>query len=93
MRRTVFCIFLLTGLISCQKTPTEKEIITQSIETHGFSKKLDSLSYNKTTLLFYPDGSTEKNIVQSHHIKWILIFYSTVKTQTLRAAYIYQLLP
>lgn len=79
MRRTIFCVFLLIGLISCQKTPTGKEIITQSIEAHGFSKKLDSLSYNKTTLLFYPDGSTEKNIIQSHHIKWSPFAYSVVQ--------------
>lgn len=75
--RTVFFVSLITvALISCQKPPTGKEIVTQSIEAHGFTKHLDSLSYNKTTQLFYPDGSLEKSIVQAHHISWKPFTYS-----------------
>ena len=32
--------------------------------------KIDKLSYLKTTQLFYPDGTLEKRIQQTHHIKW-----------------------
>ena len=75
--RTVFFVSLITvALISCQNPPTGKEIVTQSIEAHGFTKHLDSLSYNKTTQLFYPDGSLEKSIVQAHHISWKPFTYS-----------------
>ena len=35
-------------------------MVTQSIEAQGFTNQLDSLSYHKTTQLFYPDGSLEK---------------------------------
>ncbi|MEL0301636.1 MAG: hypothetical protein VW976_07115 [Flavobacteriaceae bacterium] len=74
--RTVFFVSLITALISCQKPLTGKEIVTQSIEAHGFTKHLDSLSYHKTTQLFYPDGSLEKSIVQAHHISWKPFTYS-----------------
>ena len=63
-------------MISYQKPLTGKEIVTQSIEAHGFTKHLDSLSYNKTTQLFYADGSLEKSIVQAHHISWKPFTYS-----------------
>ena len=76
MWRTIFSVFLITGLIKCQKTPTGKEIIAQSIEAHGFSKHLDSLSYHKITQLFYPDGSLEKSIIQRHQISWNPFTYS-----------------
>ena len=74
--RTVFFVSLITALISYQKPLTGKEIVTQSIEAHGFTKHLDSLSYNKTTQLFYADGSLEKSIVQAHHISWKPFTYS-----------------
>ena len=74
--RTVFFVSLITALISCQKPLTGKEMVTQSIEAHGFTNQLDSLSYHKTTQLFYPDGSLEKSIVQAHHISWKPFTYS-----------------
>lgn len=70
MWRAVFCVFLITSQIGCQKIPDGKEIVAQSIEAHGFSKQLDSLTYNKTTQLFYPDGSLEKKVIQRHRISW-----------------------
>ena len=68
MWKTVFSVFLLSGIIRCEKTLTGKEILAQSIEAHGFSNKLDSLSYHKTTQLYYADGTLEKTIEQTHHI-------------------------
>ena len=76
MWRIVLSLFLITGFIRCEKTPTGKEIITQSIKAHGFSKPIDHLSYKKTTQLFYPDGNLEKSIVQHHHISWKPFTYS-----------------
>lgn len=76
MWKIVFCAFLITSHIGCQKTPTGEQIVAQSIKAHGFSKQRDSLSYNKTTLLFYPDGSLEKKIIQHHHISWKPFTYS-----------------
>ena len=65
-----FYFFLLWGLVGCQTPKTADEILSRSIQAHGFDHNIDQLSYLKTTQLFYPDGTLEKRIQQTHHIKW-----------------------
>lgn len=63
---------LLFGLsffiFSCKKELTAKEIVEASIEHHGgldHWNKLKELSFEKTTTLFYEDGSVESHSVQN----------------------------
>ncbi len=75
MGKTVFYLWVFLGLTHCEKPLSGKEIIAQSIQAHGFSKKPDSLSYHKTTQLYFADGTLEKTIAQTHHISWTPFSY------------------
>ena len=61
---------LLFAFVGCQEPPTAATILKRSVQAHGFDQSLDTLSYFKTTRLFYPDGSLEKEISQTHSIQW-----------------------
>ena len=68
---------LIFAFVGCQEPPTAATILKRSVQAHGFDQSLDTLSYFKTTRLFYPDGSLEKEISQTHSIQWRLL--NTVK--------------
>ncbi|MGB1448706.1 MAG: DUF6503 family protein [Flavobacteriaceae bacterium] len=76
MQKLVFFLSLAGLFIGCQKRPSAKEIIEQSIQAHGFSLQKKPLSYTKTTQLFFPDGQLEKTLEQRHHITWKPFTYS-----------------
>ena len=65
----LICSFIF-AFVGCQEPPTASTILHRSIQAHGFDQSLETLSYHKTTQLFYPDGSLEKEIFQTHSIQW-----------------------
>jgi hypothetical protein len=73
---TYFGFFICISLtfLSCQKEKlTAQEIVERSIAYHGGSDKWDDLkvlSFDKTTVLFYPDGSTESKVEQFNLFKF-----------------------
>ena len=58
------------AFVGCQAPPTASTILHRSIQAHGFDQSLENLSYYKTTQLFYPDGTLEKEMAQTHSIQW-----------------------
>lgn len=81
-----FFIFIGLTFYSCQKEKlTAQQIVERSIEYHGGSANWDDLkvlSFDKTTILFYPDGSTESKVEQFNLFKFQPYLFGKIEWAT-----------
>lgn len=70
MKNTWIVLFGLLIFGKCEKPLTAEIILNRSIEAHRFDSPIDSLTYIKTSQLFFPDGTLEKESIEKHLLRW-----------------------
>ncbi len=74
---------LIILLIGCTtKTPTADTILEEAIQAHGgweaWQETL-SISFEKTSILYFPDGSVESEVTQSQSFQWKPNFNGSIR--------------
>ena len=70
MKYTLTSLLYLLIMGKCERPLTAESILNRSIEAHRFEPPIDSLTYVKTTQLFFPNGTLEKESTEKHHLRW-----------------------
>ena len=70
IKHTWIVLFGLLIFWKCEKPLTAEIILNRSIKAHRYDPPIDSLTYIKTSQLFFPDGTLEKESIEKHHLRW-----------------------